>query len=90
MIEVWALVVLAATNLGTLGFLSWYIYLENKNKNKLINSLVAKNSQDFSNFELSDKMDKVKVEPQPDISEDLKALSDLTDEEFDEKVVSGQ
>ena len=89
MIEIVALVILAITNIGTLVFLAWYIYLEHKAKNKMINSLVAKTSQDFSNFELSDKMQAVKVEPQPDIGSDLRELSDLTDKEFDEKVSSG-
>lgn len=87
MIEILALVVLALTNIGTLGFLAWYIFLEHKAKNKLINSLVAKNSQDFSNFELADKMERVKVEPQPDIQADLSELSDLTDEDFDKNVL---
>lgn len=89
MIEILALVVLALTNLGTLGFLAWYVYLEGKAKNKLINSLVAKNSQDFTNFELSDKMDKIpKVGEQVDLRADLEELKDLTDSEFDENIVN--
>ena len=31
-------------------------------------------------------MDKVKVEPQPDLREDLQELSDLTEEKFDEAI----
>jgi hypothetical protein len=88
-IELGALIILAVTNLGTLGYLAWHTHLESKEKSKTINALIAKNAQDFSNFELSDKMEKVKVEPQPNIREDLQELSDLSDKEFDEKVVQG-
>lgn len=87
MIELVAIIVLAVTNIATLAFHAWYTYLENKEKAKTLNALIAKTSQDFSNFELSDKMKKVEVEPQPDIQADLQELSDLTDEEFDDKVV---
>jgi len=86
-IELGALIILGITNIGTLAYHAWTTYLENKEKAKTINALIAKNSQDFSNFELSDKMDKVKVEPQPDLREDLKELSDLTDQQFDENIL---
>jgi len=88
MFEITALIILAVTNLGTLGAFAWHIYLENREKSKTINALIAKTSQDFSNFELADKMEKVKVEPQPDLRSDLQELTDLTDQEFDEKVLS--
>jgi len=85
-VELGALIILGLTNLGTLAYVAWSNYLENKEKSKTINALIAKTSQDFSNFELSDKMDKVKVEPQPDLREDLQELSDLTEEKFDEAI----
>ena len=84
--DVLPLVVLAVTNIGTLVAFGWYIYLESKEKSKTINALIAKNSQEFLNHELSDKMDKVNVTPQPDIQSDLQQLEDLTDEEFDQHV----
>ena len=87
-IELGALIILGITNLGTLAYLFYSQREESKQKQKLINSLVAKNSQDFSNFELADKMEKVPVQPQTDLREDLQELSDLTDEQFDEKIVS--
>ena len=86
-VELGALIVLAVTNIATLAYHAWYIYLEQKSKNKMLNSFIAKNSQDFTNFELSDKMDKVKVEPQPDLRADLEELKDLSDEEFDKNVL---
>ena len=85
-VELGALIIFGLTNLGTLAYVAWSNYLENKEKSKTINALIAKTSQDFSNFELSDKMDKVKVEPQPDLREDLQELSDLTEEKFDEAI----
>lgn len=88
MFEIWALVVLAATNLGTLGAFAFYIYLESREKGKTINALIAKNSQEYLNHELSDKMETVKVPTQPDIQEDLTQLSDLTDGEFDDNVLN--
>ena len=84
---IYALIVLAATNLGTLGFLAWYAYLENKEKAKTINALIAKSSQEFINHEMVDKTSKIKVEPQQDIQADLQELGDLTDAEFDETVL---
>jgi len=85
-IELGALIILGMTNIGTLAYHAWSNYLENKEKSKTINALIAKTSQDFSNFELSDKMKEVKVEPQKDLREDLQELSDLTDSQFDEKI----
>ena len=58
-----------------------------KEKSKTINALIAKSSQDFSNFELSDKMAKVEVKPQKDLREDLQELADLTDQQFDESIL---
>ena len=88
-VELGALIVLAVTNIATLAYHAWYIYLEQKSKNKMLNSFIAKNSQDFTNFELSDKMQKIpKVEPQPDLRSDLQELKDLSEEEFDKNVLS--
>ena len=85
-----ALIVLAVTNLGTLAFLAWYVYLENKLKNKMINSLISRSSQDFSNFEMADKIEKIKQqEPLPDLPPDLQEVSSLDDETFDKQVLNG-
>ena len=87
MFEIYALIVLAATNLGTLGAFAWYIYLESKEKSKTINALIAKSSQEFINHEMVDKTSKIKVEPQQDIQADLQELGDLTDTQFDENIL---
>lgn len=86
-IELGALIILGITNIGTLAYIAWSNYLESKEKSKTINALIAKTSQDFSNFELSDKMTKIPVTPQEDLRADLQELSDLTDTQFDDKVV---
>ena len=86
-VELGALIILALTNLGTLGAFVYYIYLESKEKQKTINALIAKNSQEFLNHEFSDKTEKVKVEPQPDLRADLQELKDLSEEEFDKNVL---
>ena len=87
-VELGALIVLALTNLGTLGAFVYYIYLESKEKQKTINALIAKNSQEFINHEFSDKTEKIKVESQPDLRADLEELKDLSDEEFDKNVLN--
>ena len=87
-LELGALIVLALTNLGTLGVFAYYIYLESKEKQKTINALIAKNSQEFINHEFSDKTEKIKVESQPDLRADLEELKDLSDEEFDKNVLN--
>lgn len=88
MFELWALAILAATNLGTLGAFAFYIYTESREKQKTINALIAKSSQEYINHEMVDKTQKIKVEPQTDLRADLEELQDLTDTEFDEKVLS--
>ena len=89
MIEILALAILAVTNLGTLAFLSFYVYLENKQKNKLINSLIAKNSTEYLNHEMADKIEQVKPqEPIPDLPPDLQEVSSLDDETFDKQILN--
>lgn len=88
MIEVYALIILAITNIGTLAFLAFYIYLESKEKAKTINALIAKNSQEFLNHEMADKTEKIKVEPQPNLREDMEELKDLSDEDFTKHVLN--
>lgn len=86
--EVWAVLGLVATNLGTIGAFAFYIYTESREKQKTINALIAKSSQDFINNEMVDKTQKIKVEPNNDIDSDLATLSELTDQEFDEKILN--
>lgn len=86
---IYALIILAITNIGTLVLFGGYLYLEHKEKSKTINALIAKNSQEYLNHEMADKTQPIKVEPQQqDLRADLKELSDLTDTEFDENILA--
>ena len=85
---IWALAILGVTNITTLVVLAVYIYLENKEKAKTINALIAKNSQEYLNHELSDKMDKIEVKPQPDLRADMEELKDLSDDDFTKHIVN--
>mgnify|MGYP001604639386 CR=1 FL=1 len=85
---IYALIILGITNVATLAAFAFYIYLESKEKAKTINALIAKNSQEYLNHEMTDKTEKIKVTPTTDLREDLTTLSDLTDEEFDKNIIS--
>ena len=85
---IWALAILGLTNIGTLAVFGWYLYLENKEKAKIINALIAKNSQEYLNHEMVDKIQEVKTEPPIEVPQEYREVSDLTDEEFDDKVVN--
>ena len=88
MIETVALIVLALTNLGTLGAFGFYIYLENKEKAKTINALIAKNSKEYLDHEMADKIQEVKTEPPIELPSEFVEESAMSDEEFDKKVVN--
>ena len=86
---IWAIAILAATNLGTLAFMAWYVHLESKHKNKMINSLIAKNSTEYLNHEMADKLEGVKQqEPIPELPPDFVEESALSDEEFDKNIIN--
>ena len=54
---------------------------------KLTNALIAKNAQELKDLNVVDKL-KINVHPtQP--TEDLTALSDLSDKEFEDKILGG-
>lgn len=81
-VELGALIILAITNFGTLGYLAWHTHLESKDKSKTINALIAKNSQEYLNHEMADKTEKIKVEPVPNLQEDMTEVKDLSNDEF--------
>ena len=85
---IWAIAILGITNIATLAVFASYIYLENKEKQKTINALIAKSSQEYINHEMTDKTEKIKVEPQTNIREDMKELKDLSDEDFAKHVLN--
>ncbi len=88
-VELGALIILGLTNLGTLAYIAWSNYLENKEKAKTINALIAKNSQELLNHEMADKIQEVKTEPQIEMPPEFVEESSLSDEEFDAKVIKG-
>ena len=86
---IWALAILGLTNIVTLAVFAAYIYLESKEKAKTINALIAKNSQEYLNHEMADKLQGVKPqEPLPELSPDLVEESALSDEEFAKKIIN--
>lgn len=85
MFETAALIILAVTSIGSLATLAWYIYLENKERAKTINALIAKSSQEFVNHEMTDKVEGIK--PAEPIAPDLEEITNLDDETFDESIV---
>ena len=85
----WALAILGLTNIVTLIVFAGYIYLESKEKAKTINALIAKNSQEYLNHEMADKLQGVKPqEPLPELPPDLVEESALSDEEFAKKIIN--
>lgn len=82
-----ALIILAITNIGTLAVLAYFIYVSFKEKNKTINALISKSSQEFLNHEMADKTKLIPVEPQ-DLKSDFEEISQLDDNEFEEEVVN--
>ena len=84
-----ALAILGLTNIVTLIVFAAYIYLESKEKAKTINALIAKNSQEYLNHEMADKLQGVKQqEPLPELPPDFVEESALSDEDFDKKIVN--
>ena len=86
---IWALVILGITNIVTLIVFAGYIYLESKEKAKTINALIAKDSQEYLNHEMADKIEQVKTEPPIEMPPEFVAEADLSDEEFEQKVING-
>ena len=84
---IWALAILGITNIVTLAVFAIYIYLESKEKAKTINALIAKDSQEYLNHEMADKIEHVKTEPPIEMPPEYTEISSLSDDEFDEKVI---
>ncbi len=82
MIEVIALFLIA---LAELGFLFWYVKESKKQQDKLINAIIAKNSQDQANLDLIDKLpvSKEAKTAEPDLVE----TGNLPDEEAIAKII---
>ena len=87
-IELGALIILAITNIGTLAYHAWSSYLESKDKSKTINALIAKNSKEYLDHEMADKIQEVRTESPIEIPPEYTEVSDLSNEEFDQKVLN--
>ena len=65
----------------------FYVKETNKEKSKLINALISKNAEELRDLELTEKVRPIT----PEIPEEpmLVPEAELTDEEFEEKVING-
>ena len=60
-----------------------YVFLTNKEKQKLVNALIAKDAQDMTHLTLADN---TKIQPEVNGTPDLIPTDQLTDEQFDEQI----
>lgn len=67
--------------LGELLAFVGYVYLSNKDKTKLINALIAKDSQELFNLNMAEKF-KVEKEKEPAHESDGIAVEDIPDDEY--------
>jgi hypothetical protein len=67
------------------GLIGWMDWNNRKERKSLVNTIVARSSDELVNLELADKT-KVEVNP-PKTAEDLVPLGDISDDEFDEHVL---
>lgn len=83
MIEIFVVGFLALTNIALLVFV-WLQSKETRKMNeKVFNTLISRNATELRDLELTAKVAEIKPQPEPD----LIPISDLTDEEFEKKVL---
>ena len=83
--DIIAFIIIGALSAGNIAFLFWFVREAKRTQEKLINALISKDSKDFQFLEGGDLLASL---PQPvETPPDLIPVSDLTDEEFDEKVL---
>lgn len=68
-----------------MGLIGWQDYNNRKERQKLIQAILSKSAQDMANFELAEKV--VKIDPNFQVSDDLINIADLSDEEFQKKII---
>ncbi len=69
-----------------LGGFGWYVREQEQVKTKLINAILAKDSQEYVNRTLADNTEIVKPDIQPRIPSDLIPETQLSDEDFDKHI----
>lgn len=84
MIEI---ILMALVALSILGYHAYYVHENNKERKKMINALIAKNTDEMASLELADK---TKIEVKKDNKEDLVPVEDLSDDEFRKRVLNAE
>ena len=70
--------------------LGWKEYSSRKEREKLINALIAKNAKELQELEFVEKLKPVRAEPEPEIPDDLVPIDEMEAESKDfEKVIKG-
>ena len=83
--DIIAFLIIGTLSAGNLAFLFWFVRESKRTQEKLINALISKDPSDFQSLEAGDLLASL---PKPvETPPDLIPVSDLTDEEFDEKVL---
>ena len=76
--------ILGAIIIVLLGGFGWYVREQEKTKSKLINALLAKDSQEYVSRQLADQTEIVKPEIQT--PSEIVSTDQLNDEEFDKHI----
>lgn len=74
---------LGVISIGELVAFVAYVYLTNKEKAKLVNALMSKDSTEFVHNTLADQ---TKIEPEIKSNPDLLPIENLNEEEFDKHI----
>ena len=78
--------ILTAIIVTLLGGFGWYVREQNRERSKLINAILAKDSQEYVSRTLADSTEIVKPEVNP--PSDLIPETQLSDEDFDKHIQS--
>ena len=79
-IETLSLLVLVGINIAFLAYHAYYVKETNKEKSKMINSIISKNATELRDLELTEKVQPIKTAV--DKPAEFVPVSDLTDKEF--------
>lgn len=67
------------------GLLAWEKYESRKERQKMIQAIMSKSAEDMVNFEMAEKVEKIKPTPEPS---SLVPEAEMTDAEFEKYVVN--
>jgi negative regulator of sigma E activity len=74
--------------IALVGLIGWQEYQNRKERNKLMNALMSKNTQDFKELELAERTN-IKIKPDNDIP-DLIPTDQLSDEDWEKVEIKGE